>query len=88
MMSRIRGKGTKPELLVRSAAHGLGFRFRLHVKKLPGSPDVVFPAERLLYLSTAVSGTGIRGVLIAMCLSRIYNSGGKSLRTTSYATDA
>lgn len=46
MMSRIRGKGTKPELVVRSAAHRLGFRFRLHVKKLPGSPDLVFPKRK------------------------------------------
>jgi DNA mismatch endonuclease (patch repair protein) len=46
MMGRIRGKGTKPELLVRSAAHRLGFRFRLHAKKLPGSPDLVFPRRK------------------------------------------
>jgi DNA mismatch endonuclease, patch repair protein len=48
MMSRIRGKGTKPELIVRSAAHRLGFRFRLHVRKLPGSPDLVFPRRKLV----------------------------------------
>jgi len=47
MMSRIRGKGTRPELLVRSAAHRLGFRFRLHVRKLPGSPDLVFPGRKV-----------------------------------------
>jgi DNA mismatch endonuclease, patch repair protein len=47
IMSRIRGKGTKPELIVRSAAHRLGFRFRLHVRKLPGSPDLVFPRRKL-----------------------------------------
>jgi DNA mismatch endonuclease, patch repair protein len=47
MMSRIRGKGTKPELLVRSSAHRLGFRFRLHVRKLPGSPDLVFPRKKI-----------------------------------------
>lgn len=46
IMSRIRGKGTKPELLVRSAAHRLGFRFRLHQKQLPGSPDLVFPGRK------------------------------------------
>lgn len=46
IMSRIRGKGTKPEMLVRSTAHRLGFRFRLHVKKLPGSPDLVFPGRK------------------------------------------
>ena len=43
MMSGIRGKNTKPELLVRKYLHAQGFRFRLHVKKLPGKPDLVFP---------------------------------------------
>ena len=47
LMGRIRGKGTKPELLVRGAAHRLGFRFRLHVRKLPGSPDLVFPRKKI-----------------------------------------
>ena len=42
-MSRIRGKNTKPEILVRKGLHARGFRFRLHNKKLPGSPDVVLP---------------------------------------------
>jgi DNA mismatch endonuclease, patch repair protein len=46
IMSRIRGKGTKPELLVRSSAHRLGFRFRLHGRKLPGSPDLVFSSRK------------------------------------------
>ncbi len=42
-MSRIRGKDTDPERKVRSIVHQLGFRFRLHVKDLPGSPDIVLP---------------------------------------------
>lgn len=42
-MSRIRGKNTKPEILVRKGLHARGFRFRLHNKKLPGIPDVVLP---------------------------------------------
>ena len=42
-MSHIRGKNTKPEILVREGLHARGFRFRLHNKKLPGSPDVVLP---------------------------------------------
>ena len=42
-MSRIRGKNTKPEILVRKGLHACGFRFRLHNKKLPGSPDIVLP---------------------------------------------
>ncbi|MEJ5992234.1 DNA mismatch endonuclease Vsr [Ramlibacter sp. PS3R-8] len=43
MMSGIRGKDTHPERAVRSLAHGLGLRFRLHRKDLPGRPDLVFP---------------------------------------------
>jgi DNA mismatch endonuclease (patch repair protein) len=42
-MSRIRGKDTKPEMLVRRFLHGQGFRYRLHVKDLPGKPDIVLP---------------------------------------------
>jgi DNA mismatch endonuclease (patch repair protein) len=42
-MSRIRSKDTKPELLVRRFLHSRGFRFRLHVKDLPGKPDIVLP---------------------------------------------
>ncbi len=41
IMSRIRGKNTKPELVVRRLLHRLGYRFRLHQKDLPGQPDVV-----------------------------------------------
>lgn len=42
-MSRIRGKDTKPELLVRKFLFAAGFRYRLHDKKLPGKPDMVLP---------------------------------------------
>ena len=42
-MSRIRSKNTKPEILVRSKLHRSGYRFRLHVKNLPGKPDIVLP---------------------------------------------
>jgi DNA mismatch endonuclease (patch repair protein) len=43
MMSGIRGRNTKPEILVRSLLHREGFRFRLHVRELPGKPDIVLP---------------------------------------------
>ena len=43
VMSRICGKDTRPELQVRSIVHRLGYRFRLHGKDLPGSPDLVLP---------------------------------------------
>ena len=42
-MSRIKGKDTKPELVVRSILHKMGYRFRLHRKDLPGTPDIVLP---------------------------------------------
>jgi len=42
-MSRIQGKDTKPELIVRSLVHQMGLRFRLHRRDLPGKPDLVLP---------------------------------------------
>lgn len=45
-MSRIRGRDTRPERMVRSILHRLGFRFRLHSSSLPGHPDVVLPKYR------------------------------------------
>jgi DNA mismatch endonuclease (patch repair protein) len=45
-MSRIRGRDTKPELIVRSFVHQMGYRFRLHRKDLPGKPDLVLPGRR------------------------------------------
>jgi DNA mismatch endonuclease (patch repair protein) len=42
-MSRIRSKNTKPEILVRKYLFSKGFRFRLHIKDLPGKPDIVLP---------------------------------------------
>lgn len=42
-MSRIRSKDTHPEKIVRSLLHSMGYRFRLHVKALPGTPDIVLP---------------------------------------------
>jgi DNA mismatch endonuclease (patch repair protein) len=45
-MSRIRGRNTGPELRLRSLLHREGFRFRLHAKQLPGSPDIVLPKYR------------------------------------------
>ena len=41
LMSKIKGKDTKPEMIVRRYLHSHGFRYRLHVKSLPGSPDIV-----------------------------------------------
>lgn len=46
VMSRVRGKDTRPEMLVRRLLHGAGFRYRLHDGSLPGKPDLVFPRRR------------------------------------------
>lgn len=43
IMSKISGKNTKSEIIIRKLAHSLGYRFRLHKKDLPGKPDIVFP---------------------------------------------
>lgn len=45
LMSRIRGRDTKPELAVRSLLHGLGLRFRVCRRDLPGTPDIVLPGR-------------------------------------------
>lgn len=47
MMSGIRGRNTKPEMIVRKALFAAGFRFRLHRGDLPGRPDVVLPGKRV-----------------------------------------
>lgn len=46
VMARVKSKNTRPELLVRKLAHGAGYRYRLHVRALPGSPDLVFGPRR------------------------------------------
>ena len=46
IMSRIRSKNTKPEIIVRKYLHSLGYRFRLHDKKLPGKPDIVMKKHK------------------------------------------
>lgn len=46
-MAGIKGRDTKPEVLIRKALFAAGFRFRLHRKDLPGSPDIVLPGRRV-----------------------------------------
>jgi DNA mismatch endonuclease (patch repair protein) len=50
LMSRIRGRDTGPEVTVRRLAHHLGYRFRLHRRDLPGTPDLVFPRQKKVVL--------------------------------------
>jgi DNA mismatch endonuclease (patch repair protein) len=47
VMRQVKGRDTKPELLVRKVLTGLGARYRLHRKDLPGAPDIVLPGRRL-----------------------------------------
>lgn len=48
MMSGIRGTNTKPEMMIRRLLHAAGFRYRLHVRALPGCPDLVLPRYRVV----------------------------------------
>lgn len=47
IMARVKNKNTGPELVVRKMLHRLGYRYRLHRRDLPGSPDIVFPRPKL-----------------------------------------
>lgn len=46
IMRRVRSKDTGPEMVVRRALHGAGYRYRLHADNLPGKPDLVFPSRK------------------------------------------
>jgi DNA mismatch endonuclease (patch repair protein) len=46
VMARVRGKNTQPEMIVRKLVFAAGYRYRLHVRSLPGSPDLVFPSRK------------------------------------------
>jgi DNA mismatch endonuclease (patch repair protein) len=50
LMARIRAKNTGPEIIVRRILHSAGYRFRLHRKGLPGTPDIVLPRHRIVIL--------------------------------------
>lgn len=47
LMSRVRKKGTEPEMVVRKALHAKGYRYRLHTKDLPGCPDIIFKKDKV-----------------------------------------
>src|SRR5262249_28721277 len=49
LMSRIRGRNTGPEIVVRQVLHSMGYRFRLHNQALPGTPDIVLQRYRLIF---------------------------------------
>ena len=59
-MSAIKSKNTKPEIAVRKLLHSMGYRFRLHRKDLPGSPDIVLPKYKTVIFGMGVFGIGMR----------------------------
>ena len=54
IMSRVKGRDTKPEVLVRSFVHRMGYRFRVHRRELPGNPDIVLASAQKGNLRTWV----------------------------------
>ena len=60
-MSRIRGKNTKPEILVRKGLHAHGFRFRLQDRKLPGRPDIILPKYGVVIMVNGCFWHGHKG---------------------------
>src|SRR5690348_16415719 len=50
IMAAVKSKHTTPEMIVRRLVHSLGYRYRLHVRTLPGTPDLVFPSRRKIIL--------------------------------------
>jgi DNA mismatch endonuclease, patch repair protein len=61
IMGRVKGRDTKPEMLVRSLIHRMGFRFRVHRRDLPGNPDIVLPRHRKVIFVHGCFWHGHRG---------------------------
>jgi DNA mismatch endonuclease (patch repair protein) len=69
-MSRIKSRNTKPEMLVRKFLHANGFRYRLHVKNLPGKPDIVLPIYKTLVF--VMTDSGIKRTKVERRLSFLF----------------
>jgi len=78
-MSRVRSKDTKPELVVRRLLASMGYRFRLHVRWVPGNPDIVFPRRKKSFLCMVAIGTDTRIVQIVACQNQDLNFEDQSL---------
>jgi DNA mismatch endonuclease, patch repair protein len=63
IMSRVKGRNTKPEILVRSIIFRMGYRFRLHKRDLPGTPDIVLPRHGKVIFVHGCFWHGHRGCL-------------------------
>ena len=75
IMSRIRGKDTKPEILVRKYLFARGLRFRKNDKRYPGRPDVVLPKYKTAVLFMDVSGIFMKDASMLKCQSPMLNTG-------------
>lgn len=90
-MARVRGIDTKPEMRVRKALHAAGLRYRLHDRRLPGTPDLVFPSRRIALF---VHGCfwhrhpGCAAARLRGCRNHARSFGGRSSPATSSATSA
>lgn len=65
LMARVRSRNTKPEIAVRRALHALGYRYRLHRRDLPGTPDLVFPGRRSVIFVNGCFWHGHHGCRLA-----------------------
>lgn len=61
IMSKVKGRDTKPEIRVRKLLHAMGYRFRLHRRDLPGKPDIVLPKYKKVVLVHGCFWHGHRG---------------------------
>ena len=59
-ISRIKGKNTKPEMIVRRFLHANGFRYKLHDRSLPGKPDIVLPKYKTVIFVHGCFGMGMK----------------------------
>jgi DNA mismatch endonuclease (patch repair protein) len=72
IMARVRGKNTVPEWTVRRLVHRMGYRYRLHVRALPGQPDLVFPRlHRVIFVHGCYWHRHARCVLARLPKSRL-----------------
>ena len=80
MMSGIRGKNSAPEMMVRRLLLAAGYRFRLHRRDLPGTPDIVMPSRKIVIFVQGAFGMHIKDVNTRKFQQRGQNSGRPSLR--------
>src|SRR3546814_19430574 len=84
MMSGIRSTNTKPEMILRRGLHAAGFRFRLHDRRLPGKPDLVFPRYSAVLFATGCFWHGPNCHLFRLHRSEARRVGKGCVRTCSY----